>query len=441
LLLYANNKKNIDTMEKVFTSYTISLGDGHVLAVEDSIVQAKLLQRFLDQNNINSKFFNNATDAYESACLAPPVLIISDIVMPGMDGYEFCTKLKNNPILCQIPVILLTSLRDPLDIIKGLQAGADNFITKPYSEQYLLSRIHYLLANSDMRRSGIGDMSIEIFFQGDRYQINSDKKQILNLLLSVYEAAINQNKELIEAKQQLEEMNLNLKSANEELDTFARTVSHDLQSPLSGVIGFTGLILEDPSVKIDEEVRTNLQWVLQSANRMSELIVDLLNYSRSSRADIKCERLNLSEIAREIIDAFSINNPANHFHFEVEGNLNVFADKALMRIALSNLFNNAIKYSGNADSPVINFGTTAIYGQQAYFIKDNGVGFDMARANKLFEPFVRLHTSIDFPGTGIGLSTVKRIFNRHGGDIWVESEVGKGATFYFTIDSKHLEQS
>lgn len=106
-------------MENIYNSYPISLGEGHILAVEDSMVQAKLLQHFFDKNNINSKLYNNAIDAYQSACENPPVLVISDIVMPGMDGYEFCSKLKNNPNLNHIPVILLTSLRDPLDIVKG----------------------------------------------------------------------------------------------------------------------------------------------------------------------------------------------------------------------------------------------------------------------------------------------------------------------------------
>jgi signal transduction histidine kinase len=427
-------------MENVYNSYSISLGEGHILAVEDSKVQAKLLQHFFDKNSINSKLYNNAIDAYESACLNPPVLIISDIVMPGMDGYEFCSKLKSNPDLSHIPVILLTSLHDPLDIVKGLQAGADNFITKPYDEQYLLSRVHFLLANSDMRRSGAGDIAIEIVFQGSKYMINSDKKQILNLLLSVYEAAINQNKELVEAKQQLETMNVDLKAANEELDAFARTVSHDLQSPLSGIIGFTQLLLEDGADKMDEELATNLQWVLQSAFRMSELIVDLLNYARSSRAEIKREPANLSLMANKLVNDFRMRNPENNFHFRADENLPVNADKALMRIALTNLLNNAIKYSGNAEQPEISFGSTLLYGQQVFFIKDNGVGFDMAKADKLFDPFVRLHTSVDFHGTGIGLSTVKRILNRHGGDIWAESEPGKGATFFFTIDGKGNEK-
>lgn len=428
-------------MENIYKSYTISLGKGYILAVEDSLVQAKMLQHFFEKNNINSKLFNNAADAYQSACENPPLLVISDIVMPGMDGYEFCTKLKTNPNLSQIPVILLTSLRDPLDIVKGLQAGADNFITKPYDEHYLLTRVHYLLANSDMRKSGSGDIAIEIIFQGSKYLINSDKRQILNLLLSVYEAAINQNKELIEAKQQLEEMNVSLKAANEELDAFARTVSHDLQSPLAGIIGFTQLMLEDGVGKTDPEIATNLHWVLQSAYRMSELVVDLLNYSRSSRSEISCETLNLGNIAKELVGDYRMRNNDAVFHFEAEDNLVVKADRALMRIALTNLLNNAVKYSGKAEHPEIVLGSQIIYGQQVFYIKDNGVGFDMAKAENLFAPFVRLHTSVDFQGTGIGLSTVKRIFNRHGGDVWAESEPGKGATFFFSVDGKCQEKS
>ena len=147
------------------TSYQISLGNGYIMAVEDSRVQAKKLKNLFDSNNLNNHMYSNAYDAYAAALERAPVLVISDIVMPGMDGYEFCSKLKSHPTLKEVPVILLTSLRDPLDIIKGLQSGADNFITKPYEEQYLLSRIHYLLANRDLRAGGSAEMVIEIIFR------------------------------------------------------------------------------------------------------------------------------------------------------------------------------------------------------------------------------------------------------------------------------------
>ena len=421
-------------MENEFiSSYSISLGRGHILAVEDSMVQAKMLQYFFDQNNINAKIFNNANDALDAALANPPLLVISDIVMPGMDGYEFCKKIKSTPTLCDIPVILLTALRDPLDIVKGLQAGADNFITKPYDEQYLLSRIHYLLANNDMRRSGAGDIMIEIVFQGNKYHINSDKKQILNLLLSVYEAAIIRNNELIVAKQQLEEMNSNLKTANEQLDAFARTVSHDLRSPLTGIIGFTDLTIDEFGDELSPEAKSNLQWVLKSAYKMSELIIDLLNYSRSSRAEIKSELLDLSHMAHEVIDEIKSRDPESKVSFNIHEDLKVNGDPALMRVVLNNLIGNAVKYSGKIEYPEITFGTTFIYGQKVFFVRDNGTGFDMAKAGKMFEPFVRLHSNQEFAGTGVGLSTVKNICVRHHGDIWAESKPGCGATFFFTI--------
>lgn len=421
-------------MESPFTHYPSQLENGHILAVEDSLVQAKMLQYFFDQNNINAKIFNNAYDAYNSAVENPPVLVISDIVMPGMDGYELCLKLKNNAALCNVPVILLTALRDPLDIVKGLQAGADNFITKPYDEHYLLSRIIYLLANIDISPDAEDRYKvIEIAFQGNKYQINSDKKQILNLLLSVYEAAIIRNNELIVAKQQLEDINSNLKTANEQLDAFARTVSHDLRSPLTGIIGFTELTLDDYSGNLDNEVVKNLNWVLSSANKMSDLIADLLNYSRSSRAEIKYEPINFSQLAYEVIDDIKARYPENGVRFKVHENLRVIADPALMRVVLNNLLGNAVKYSSKNEHPEVTFGSTIVYGQNVFFVSDNGAGFNMEKASKLFDPFVRLHSNQEFPGTGVGLSTVKNICARHHGDIWAESEIGLGATFYFSI--------
>ncbi len=420
-------------MENSYTSYTISLGTSHILAIEDSLVQAKKLQHFFDEHKINALLFSNASEAYAHAEVNPPILIISDIVMPGMDGYEFCSKIKSNPALRDIPVILLTSLSDPLDIVKGLQAGADNFITKPYEEQYLLSRIHYLLANRDMRRSGVGDMVIEIMFQGTKYQINSDKKQILNLLLSVYEAAIHRNNELIEAKLQLETLNTNLISANEELDAFARTVSHDLRSPLGGITGFAELLLEEYGEKFNEDAKTQLTWILRSAHKMSHLITDLLNYSRAGRASLDPVNVNLTELAQEMVADLKqrFNSPGTIV--TIEEGMHVNADLSLMQIAMDNLLGNAFKYSSKKEHPQISVGSTEIYGRKVFYVKDNGAGFDSAKADKLFNPFVRLHSGKEFQGTGVGLSTVKRIIERHGGDIWAESQPDQGAVFYFTI--------
>ena len=416
------------------TIIQINLEKGYILAAEDSMVQAKKLKFFFETNQINYKICKNGSEAYEEALLEKPLLIISDIIMPVMDGYEFCSKIKNNTELHDIPVILLTSLSDPLDIIKGLQAGADNFITKPYEDKYLISRIKYLIANRSIRSSGFGEMTIEIMFQNQKFQINSDKKQILDLLLSVYEAAISRNTQLIEAQHQLQILNENLLAANEDLDAFARTVSHDLRSPLNGMIGFADLLrMEYPDV-LDANAMEYIDWIIKSAQNMSQLINDLLQFSRSSRGEIDSQEIDLSKMAHEVINDMTRTIYQGNYNIKVQDGITVYADKNMMRVVLNNLLGNALKYSQKSVSPEITFGITEMNDKQVLFVRDNGAGFDMDKADMLFRPFVRLHKDSDFQGTGVGLSTVKRIIERHGGVIWFESALGQGAIFYFTIN-------
>ncbi len=418
-------------MEKEFR---INFEGGHVLAVEDSPVQAKRIKRFFDEKNIPSIICHHGAEALESAKEQKPTLIISDIVMPVMDGYEFCKQIKKDPELFDVPVILLTSLGDPLDIIKGLQAGADNFITKPYDEDYLMARINYLVANHHIRKMGAGDMGIDIVFQNQKFKINSDKKQILDLLLSVYEAAVNRNEHLIQAQRQLEVMNENLQAANKELEAFSHTVSHDLKSPLGGIIGFAELLKMEYEDSLDEEAHSFLDNIIRSGQNMSNLIEDLLAFSRSGRAEIKPEKLNLSEMAEDVVK--NLREMAYHANYQVHihDHVLVEADPNLMPVVLNNLLSNALKYSQKKDVPIIELGTKEIHGKKVIFVSDNGAGFDMQKADDLFRPFIRLHTNQEFQGTGVGLSTVKRIIERHGGAIWFESAPGEGTTFYFTVD-------
>jgi signal transduction histidine kinase len=409
------------------------LGKGYVLAVEDSLVQAKRLEHFFKSYGINYQLFANAEEAIIGVLNEKPELIISDIVMPGMDGYEFCHKIKTNGELSRIPVILLTSLQDPHDIIKGLQAGADNFITKPYDNEYLFSRIQYLLINRDIRFAGSAEMVIELVFRGQKYQINSDKKQILDLLLSVYEAAIQRNDELTVMKAQLETANENLKQANQDLDAFSRTVSHDLKTPLNGIIGVSELLLNDVNLTVNEETKELLDMIKQSAWSMSNLIQDLLQFSRSGQVDIEQEPVNLTQIASEVMEEIIQRDPERKVNLQIEENLHAKADPKMIKVVLVNLLGNAFKYSGLKSVSEITFGKKDYYGHDLFYVSDNGAGFDMNLAHMLFQPFQRLHSTSEFKGTGVGLSTVQRIIEKHGGQIWAESEVGKGATFFFTL--------
>jgi len=389
-----------------------NLGDGYVLAVEDSMVQAKRLEFFFKNNNIQYKIFPNAEEAYDAAINYVPKLIISDIIMPGMNGYEFCRAIKANPTLADVPVILLTSLQDPDDIIRGLQANADNFITKPYDENNLLSRMYHLLENKSIKDSNLTVENIEINFRGNKYVITSSKRQILELLLSVYDTAVKHNKELIEIKSKLEKSNEDILQANKDLDSFSRTVSHDLKSPLSVIIGFTNVILDNPGSKIDDEERSFLQLINKSSLEMAQLIKDLLAFSQSGTVEVMQEDLNIFDIAYELIETITVRYPDKIFGVTIEPDLRAKADPKMIRVLLDNLLGNAFKYSSKQEKPVIYFGRKDYFGNDLYYVKDNGVGFDMSKADSLFHPFVRYHSGEEFSGTGVGLSTVKRIVEK-----------------------------
>jgi two-component system, sensor histidine kinase and response regulator len=413
------------------------LVNGYVLAVEDSLVQAKRLEYFFKKYQIDYRIFSTGEEALIYLGRRIPELIISDVIMPGMDGYELCGKIKENPATSSIPVILLTSLQDPNDIIRGLQAGADNFITKPYDEKYLLSRIEHLLSNINNDENGFQQENsnpINLKYRGEEFKITSGRRQILDLLVSVYDTAIQRNEELTEIKIQLEETNRSLVQANEDLDAFSRTVSHDLKSPLAVIIGFTSAIMDNPESSVNEEEKSYVKFIHESALEMTQLIKDLLAFSQSGRLDLREEELDLSDIANDILGGILLRYPQCEPKVTIEENLKAKADNKLMRVVLDNLIGNAVKYSSKVDSPEIIFGKKEYFGKDLFFVKDNGSGFNMAKADKLFQPFVRLHSGMEYAGTGVGLSTVKRIIEKHGGEIWAESEEGKGATFYFTLE-------
>jgi two-component system, sensor histidine kinase and response regulator len=408
-------------------------GMNYILIVEDSPVQAKRLRFLLEENGFEVGVAGDGEQALASLRQKKPMIIISDIVMPGMDGYELCTKIKADKDLSSIPVILLTSLRDPLDIIKGLQSGADNFITKPYDADYLLSRIHYLLANRNMQRSGGAEMVIEIIFRGERFAINSEKKQILDLLLSVYEAAVQRNDELVRAQAELQKLNEDLLAANDELEAFAHTVSHDLRSPLTIILGYIQLIRDEKYSQLDDEAMQFLSVVVKSAKSMADLIEDLLNFARSGKAAIQMNDTDLSDLAQKVINQLKIKTPGRVVNVQIEPGMRVKADAHLMSIVLDNLLGNAWKYTAKKSDPSIRIGMERQGSEQVCYICDNGDGFDQKDYYKLFGAFQRLHTTNEFPGTGVGLATVKRILERHGGRVWAKGEKGVGATFYFSI--------
>ena len=224
-----------------------------------------------------------------------------------------------------------------------------------------------------------------------------------------------------------------LETANAELDAFAYSVSHDLRAPLRSIDGFSQVLLEDYAERLDDSGRDSLRRVRAATQRMGALIDDLLRLSRITRAEMRRETVDLSGLAREIAVVLERHEPDRRVECIIEPGLTAEGDPRLLRVALENLLGNAWKYTRARERARVELGVTRADGPAVYHVRDDGVGFDMAYAERLFGAFQRLHGSSEFEGSGIGLATVQRIVHRHGGRIWAESAVEQGATFYFTL--------
>jgi light-regulated signal transduction histidine kinase (bacteriophytochrome) len=202
---------------------------------------------------------------------------------------------------------------------------------------------------------------------------------------------------------------------------------------LRSIDGFSQALLEDCADKLDDDGKKYLERIRRATQNMGSLIDDMLNLSRVTQSEFCEGQVDLSKMVHEIADTNLQDRPLNGLTFSIQRDIVVLGDQRLMHIALTNLLENALKFSGKQEHPHIGFGAIVKDGKRIIFLQDNGVGFDMKYAGKLFGTFQRLHRADEFPGTGIGLATVMRVINRHGGQIWAESEVGKGTTFYFTL--------
>jgi light-regulated signal transduction histidine kinase (bacteriophytochrome) len=231
----------------------------------------------------------------------------------------------------------------------------------------------------------------------------------------------------------LKQRQVALEAVNKELEAFSYSVSHDLRAPLRAIDGFSQALAEDFADRLDGDGKDYINRIRNGSQRMGELIDDLLELSRLTRSDMRREPIDLSAMARRIAAELREQYPERKVAFEVEDGLVVEGDARLLRAALSNLLSNAWKYTGKQTEPHVEFGATNHNGRRAYFVRDNGAGFDMTYADKLFGVFQRLHRTSDFPGNGVGLATVQRIIHRHGGEIWAEAAVNCGATFYFSL--------
>jgi two-component system NtrC family sensor kinase len=350
----------------------------------------------------------SSDDAVEMM-LAQPVDCV--LVDPGAEGREAARRVKDSPAQRDVPLIVLTAADDPRTVIDLLSAGADDYITKASDVELIRARVRAQLR---------------------RRQLEDEHRRVREALLrrELEAASARAARRVAEARAVLVD---ELARKNKELEAFSYSVSHDLRAPLRSIQGFTAALQSECSEELSPPARDYLSRVRAAAERMSELIDDMLELSRVSRAELRRQPSDLAAIARLVAAELAKKDPERSVVFDIKDVPLADGDGRLLRILLDNLLGNAWKFTAKAERPRIEFGARPEGGRQAYYVRDNGAGFDMAHAARLFTPFQRLHNERDYPGTGIGLATVQRIVDRHGGKVWAEGAVGEGATISFTI--------
>lgn len=503
-----------------------------ILIVEDSPTQAEQLRGFLERQGYHAPVAYDGETALRLIREQRPSIVITDIIMPRMDGYELCRHIKADETLSDTPVILLTELSSPEDIIKGLECGADNFITKPYSEDILLSRLQHILVNQELlQRSGSTTMGLDIFFAGKTHHITSERMQILGLLFSVFETALQRTQQLqiseanyralletsadamlvvdrdgtvrfvnpavgalfgrraedllgepfdlpegtgetseveivrgdggtavaemrvvetrwegesaylaslrditdrVRAEERLKKTLADLERSNRDLELFAYVASHDLQEPLRMVSSYVQLLARRYKGQIGTDADEFIAYAVDGAKRMQKMINDLLTYSRVGTRGKPFEPTRCKAILDQVLANLKVAIGESDAVITHDPLPTVMADDSQLIQVLQNLIDNAIKFRSD-QSPRVHIGVERQDGEWLFSVRDNGIGIGPQYYERIFVIFQRLHTREEYSGTGMGLAICRKIVERHGGRIWVESESGKGSTFYFTI--------
>jgi two-component system, NtrC family, sensor kinase len=387
------------------------LGPKRVLAVDDSATYLNTLADSLRTDAYDVVLARSGEEAINILAVQPVDCILLDVVMPGLGGKEACRRIKASPVLREIPLILVTAHDERAAMIDGLSFGADDYIPKSSGFDVLKARVR-----AQLRRKQFEDENRTI------------REGLLRSELRAAEA--HAQRAIAEAKAALVD---ELERKNKELEAFSYSVSHDLRAPLRSIDGFSVALLERYADALDPKGRDYLQRIRAAARRMAELIDALLDLSRLNRGEFYSTSVQLSAIAESIAEELKRADPERAVTFNICPHLVANGDGSLIRVLFDNLLGNAWKFTSKTTAARIEFGAQVEPHRTVYFVRDNGAGFNMAYAQRLFSPFQRLHKEADFPGTGIGLATVERIVGRHGGRAWAESAVGQGATVFFTL--------
>ncbi len=378
----------------------------NILLVDDqpaNLIALEAMLQGLGQNLIKAE---SGREALKWLLTHEFAVILLDVKMPDMDGFETATLIRERDKSRHTPILFLTAAdKSENHAVRGYAVGAVDYLVKPVVPEFVRSKVAVFVELA--KKSELLRRQAQLLVEGEQAARN-----------------------LAEARAELVR---DLEHKNRELESFSYAVSHDLRAPLRRIDSFSRAMLESQGQRLDEQGRRYLDRVREASRHMSQLIDDVLYLSRVTRAELRDQDVDLSALVTLILARLQESEPARVVETKIRPGVIVTGDGQLLRIAMENLLENAWKFTSKNRETRIEFGVTQASGEPTYFLRDNGAGFDMTYADRLFGPFQRLHPQDEFAGSGIGLATVQRIIHRHGGQVSAEGLVGQGATFQFTL--------
>ncbi|MEP6574517.1 MAG: response regulator [Gemmatimonadota bacterium] len=378
----------------------------NILLVDDQRENLIALEAMLEPLEQNLILAGSAREALRVLLRTEVAAILLDVKMPDMDGPETAALIRERESTRHTPIIFLTAAEaSESDLLRGYAAGAVDYLIKPVVPELVRCKV---------------SVFVEL----------AKKTEQLRRQATMLRESERDARELAERQGALL---ADLEQKNRELESFSYTVSHDLRTPLRSIQSFAQLLAMRYREVLDDNGREFLDLVVDSSRQMAQRIDDILMLSKVTRAGMNVGSVDLSAFARAIFTELAASDPSREVECVVAPGAVVHGDDRLLRIVLENLLQNAWKFTAERKSARIEFGFDDLGKGRRFFIRDDGAGFDMAHAGRLFLPFERLHDETSFPGSGVGLATVHRIINRHRGEIWAEAAAGNGATFFFTL--------
>ena len=378
----------------------------NILLVDDQPANLMALEAMLQGLGQNLVKAESGREALKQLLTHEFAVILLDVKMPDMDGFETAALIRERDKSRDTPIIFLTAAdKTHTEAVRGYAVGAVDYLVKPVVPEFVRSKV---------------SVFVEL----------AKKTELLRRQAEQLRVGEQAARELAETRAGLVR---ELEHKNQELESFSYAVSHDLRAPLRRIEAFSRAMLESQHERLDADGRRFFGRIREASRQMSQLIDDVLHLSKVSRAELRQQEVDLSALATAILERLREAEPDRVVETRIRPGVVVSGDGQLLRIALTNLLENAWKFTARQPEASIEFGLSSLAGESTYFVRDNGAGFDMAHADRLFGPFQRLHLATEFPGSGIGLATVRRIMHRMGGRVWAEGLVGRGATFHFTL--------